>query len=243
MTPLSNRRRHRRFTVDFMEIQGRASFTSDIAIRDLSIAGVSLVTDRRLEKGSEYSLNIGDHELDITVKGIVKWCSVLYDTDNLPGEARLRYAAGLQFSFLTHDEVASLARFIERHFIDKHTVVDIPEVSGSRFRIRFHLDHEEMATMKVDETYRIKQLSLGGMLFESDHAFERETRLHMELAIPDNISLDFVGRVTSCIPSPEKPAYFDVGIEFRTMHEPSKIKLKEFIRRLYLEDAGFTPSA
>jgi hypothetical protein len=243
MTPLSNRRRHRRFTVDFMEIQGRASFTSDIAIRDLSIAGVSLVTDRRLEKGSEYSLNIGDHELDITVKGIVKWCSVLYDTDNLPGEARLRYAAGLQFSLLTHDEVASLARFIERHFIDKHTVVDIPEVSGSRFRIRFHLDHEEMATMKVDETYRIKQLSLGGMLFESDHAFERETRLHMELAIPDNISLDFVGRVTSCILSPEKPAFFDVGIEFKTMHEPSKIKLKEFIRRLYLEDAGFTPSA
>jgi hypothetical protein len=243
MTPLSNRRRHRRFTVDFMEIQGRASFTSDIAIRDLSIAGVSLVTDRRLEKGSEYSLNIGDHELDITVKGIVKWCSVLYDTDNLPGEARLRYAAGLQFSLLTHDEVASLARFIERHFIDKHTVVDIPEVSGSRFRIRFHLDHEETATMKVDETYRIKQLSLGGMLFESDHAFERETRLHMELAIPDNISLDFVGRVTSCIPSPEKTAYFDVGIEFKTMHEPSKIKLKEFIRRLYLEDAGFTPSA
>ena len=240
MTSLSNRRRHRRFTVDFMEIQGRASFTSDIAIRDLSIAGASLVTDRRLVKGSEYILNIFDHDLDITVKGIVKWCSVLYVTESLPDKALRRYAAGLQFSLLAHDEVQSLARLIERHFIDKHTMVNVPEVSGSRFRIRFHLDHKEMAVMMVDEIYRIKQLSLGGMLFESDHAFERETRLHMELAIPENISLDFVGRVTSCIPSSEKPGYFDVGIEFRKMHEPSKIKLKEFIRRLYLEDAGFT---
>ena len=241
MSPVSNRRRHRRFIVDFMEIEGRASFTSDIAIRDLSIAGASLATDRRLEKGSEYSLNIGDHDLEINVKGIVKWCSVLYATGSLPEEARLRYAAGLQFSLLTPEEVQSLARFIEKHFIDKHTIVDVPEVGGSRFRIRFHLDQEKTAMMKIDETYRIKQLSLGGMLFESEHAFERETRLHMELAVRgEGVSLDFVGRVASCIPSPEKPALFDVGIEFRKMHEQNRIKLKEFIRRLYLEDAGFT---
>ncbi len=223
-----------------MEIEGRASFTSDIAIRDLSVAGASIVTDRRLVKGSEYSLNISDRDMDITVNGIVKWSSVLYPTGSHPDEARMRYAAGMQFSLLSDDEMQALARFIERHFIDRHTVVTIPEVSGSRFRIRFHLDHQEIAMMKVDETYRIKQISMGGMSIESDHAFERETRLHMELAMPENISLDFVGRVTSCMPSSEKPTHFDIGIEFRKMPEQSRTKLKEFIRRLYLEDAGFT---
>jgi hypothetical protein len=62
----------------------------------------------------------------------------------------------------------------------------------------------------------------------------------MGITIPENMHLSFTGRVVSCIISPDNSPHFEVGIEFIEMPEPDRVMLKEFIRRLYLEDAGFS---
>ena len=232
-------RHHRRFSVDYLKVEGRTVFTSETAIRDLSISGVSLVTEAKLETGREYLLHIIDDHTDITMKGIVRWCSDNDTTGFPPESAHLKYAAGLQFAGLSPEEMSGLARFIEKHFIERHTQVRVHGISGVRCNIRFHLDQSEKAMLDIPETYRVRKLSLGGMLIESGRAFEPGTRLRMELTLPGGTRLDFVGRVSSCVPSSCAEGRVEVGIEFVQMPGRGKARLKELIRRLYLEDAGF----
>ena len=238
MTPFSNKRRHRRFSVDVMDIKGNAVFASEVVINDISITGVSLITDRKLDMGREYSLRILDNDLDLPIKGTVIWCM-----ENEPQQdeyGHLRYAAGLQFADLPQETVSDLIKFISSHLLEKHKQVKVHAMSGLRCNIRFHVDTKETAVLNVAETYRVKKLSLGGLLIESSRSLEPDTRIHMAITIPGNIHLPFTGRVASCIVSPDNAACFEVGIEFIEMPEPDRIALKEFIRRLYLEDAGFS---
>jgi Tfp pilus assembly protein PilZ len=240
VSPFSNQRRHRRFTVDIMEIQSRAVFACEVAIYDISISGVSLIADRRLDTGREYSIRIMDEDPDISLQGTVVWCSENESAICSDAYVHLKYAAGLKFTSLPQETRARLMTFIETHLIDRDTQVKVQDMSGRRCNVRFHAERSEKAMLNVAEAYRVRKLSLGGLQLESDHDFELETRMHMSITIPGDVQLTFTGRVASCNPSPSNPSHFDIGIEFIDMPEQEKIKLKALIRRLYLEDAGFT---
>jgi len=241
MAPFSNMRRHRRFSVDVRDIKGNAVFASEVAINDISLTGVSLITDRKLEMGMEYSLRILDNDLDLPIRGTVIWCRENAPAGEQNEHAHLNYTAGLQFADLQQEAIAGcLIKFIESHLLEKQKQVKVHERSGLRCNIRFPLDARETAMLNIAETYRVKKLSLGGLLIESSRSFEYETRIHMGITMPGNMHLSFTGRVACCMTSPDNPCHFDVGIEFIEMPEPNRQTLKEFIRRLYLEDAGFS---
>jgi hypothetical protein len=239
MAPFSNKRRHRRFSVDAMDIKGNAVFATEVVINDISITGVSLITGRRLDRGTEYSLRILDHDFDLSLQGTVIWCMENESAGARDEHAHLKYAAGMQFAELRQETKAGLMRFIESYLREKPTPVKVHEMSGLRCNIRFHLDSKESSVLNVAETYRVIKLGLGGLLIESSHSLESDTRIHMGITIPGNRNLSFTGRVVFCVVSSDNASRFEVGIEFIEMPEPDRVSLKEFIRRLYLEDAGF----
>lgn len=240
MTPFSNQRRHRRFIVDVMDIKGNAVFASEVVINDLSLTGASLSTDRKLDMDMEYSLRILDNDLDLPLRGTVIWCKENASAGAQDEHGHLKYSAGLQFAELPQETTVSLIAFIASHLPEKQKQEKVREMSGLRCNLRFHLDAKETAVLNVAQTYRVKKLSLGGMLIESSHNLESDTRLHMGITLPKNVHLSFTGRVTSCVISPDNSSLFEVGIEFVGMSDPDRITLKEFIRRLYIEDAGFS---
>ncbi len=240
MTPFSNTRRHRRFNVDVLDIKGKAVFATEVVINDISITGVSLITDRKLDMGMEYSLRILDKDLDLPIQGTVIWCMENEAAGAQDEHSHLKYAAGLQFGDLQQESVSDLIKFIESHLLEKHKQVKVHEMSGLRCNIRFHVDSRETAVLNVAETYRVKKLGGGGLLIESSHSLEPDTRIHMGITISENKHLSFIGRVASCIVSADNAASFEIGIEFIEMPEPDRAMLKEFIRRLYLDDAGFS---
>jgi len=86
-------------------------------------------------------------------------------------------------------------------------------------------------------SFKVMTLSLGGMLIQSCRLHETGSTLQMEMALPQNVRLSFSGSVTSSFPAAD--GHYDVGIKFGALSEQEKTKLKEFIRWLYLEDAGF----
>jgi c-di-GMP-binding flagellar brake protein YcgR len=90
------------------------------------------------------------------------------------------------------------------------------------------------------EEYRAKMLNLGGVLMEGGHPTELNRKLQIEMIVPENVQISITGRVTSCHPAKTKDKRYDVGIEFMSMSEKDRIKLKQFIQWLYLKDAGFT---
>lgn len=214
-----------------MEINGMMMFANEVEILDISIGGISVRADRRMNMGNEYSLKIRDKASVIPLKGTVVW-SLLSGTKKSPdGDAFPLYTAGMRFSGLSSERVAELTRFIAEHrpeICDD----DMHCLSGLRFNIRYNINAKETAVLNYPESYRVKKISLGGMLIESIHELEIEKRLPMELALPGDAVITFGGRVASCFLSgPEEPLY-DIGIEFVDMPDSDRERLAEFISAL-----------
>ncbi|TAN40173.1 MAG: hypothetical protein EPN25_08525 [Nitrospirae bacterium] len=238
--PSGNKRKHRRFTVDVTAVQGNAFFDSEVIINDVSVTGVSFQTDKRPEQGQEYYLRIVDDQADMGLRGRVIWVLETRADAVHEGEQQLSYTAGMQFIDLQQESLAHLISFIETHLIERHTLMKFHAMSGCRCNIRFHVDRNEKASLNLPESYRVREISLGGMLMESHHRVEPGSVLHLDMTIPPDLHLNFSGRAVSCVPSGDQvDPRFDVGISFTDLPEPDRAGLKDFIRRRYLEDAGF----
>ncbi len=110
-------------------------------------------------------------------------------------------------------------------------------VDGLDIRITAKTATEKSAT----GDYIVKMLSLGGVLMTGDHPHELESKLLMDMTLPENVRISFTGRVTSCLALKQgKGESYEIGIQFADMSEQDKTKLKKFIHWLYLKDAGFT---
>jgi c-di-GMP-binding flagellar brake protein YcgR len=84
--------------------------------------------------------------------------------------------------------------------------------------------------MDVPESYGVKKISLGGMLIESESPLEIEERIPMEIILPGDIHIKFLGRIASSLKVSEVgTSRYNIGIEFIEMPEEDKKKLQEFI--------------
>jgi len=104
------KRRHKRFRLDFIEIEGTLNLANNVEIIDISIGGVALKVDRRLNIGKEYVFKLGDkgNRIDVTV--IVVRCKLSgleerYNRDRVP-----IYTAGMRFQEGMADTVADFIR-------------------------------------------------------------------------------------------------------------------------------------
>jgi len=228
-----NNRRYKRFKVDVMEINGMMMFANEVEILDISIGGISLRADRRMNIGSEYSLKLRDKSSVIPLKGTVVW-SVLSGTGKgLDGGTVPLYTAGMRFQDLSSEKIGELTRFIAGHRHEQHGDDDMHCLSGLRFNIRYNIDAKEKAVLSYPESYQVRKISLGGMLIESTREMEVEKRLPMELTLPRNVPISFEGRVASCLPAKqEEPKLYAIGIEFVDIAESDRAMLAEFIATL-----------
>lgn len=234
MDPIGReKRRYKRFSVDLLEINGKMIFANEVEILDISLGGLSVKADRRLNIGNVYTLKIEDKTKTISLDGTVIW-SLLSEVRTSPeGERVLIYTGGMRFADMSDKKVAELTRFIEGNRQDfcKHN--EVHELSGLRLNIRFSINAPGKVVLDHSECYRVKKIGLGGMLIESSHEMEVETRFPMEVTLPDKTVITFRGRVASCLAS-EGPTdkNFDVGIEFADMSDRDAEKLREFVAML-----------
>ena len=69
------------------------------------------------------------------------------------------------------------------------------------------------------------------MLIESAEALARESRVPMVMPLHDGPDIDFVGRVVSCVPTPDSTdARYDIGIEFVDLSDAARLALTAFIQ-------------
>ena len=231
----SHLRRHRRFTVDLLDIQGSTEISYAVTIRDISISGLSIRCEKILQIGRFYTIRLMDEKRDILCKATVVWCEESPASDR-PNPAQ-PFLAGLSFIDLGPDALSSIIAFIESHIIGKHALATVHDMSGYRCNLRFHVESQESALLAVPETYKVRLISMGGLLIESARPFEPESRLAMELKLGEGRKLSFSGRVTSCTPlTGESKGSYGVGFAFLGMTEADLHILRAFIRELYLAD-------
>lgn len=226
---MSYKRHHKRFIVEGMEINGKMLFATEVIVLNVSVTGMSFKADRRLNIGKEYTVRVHSHDRIIAVNGVVVWSSLVGNKQGRDGDSIPVYAAGMKFTNVLNQRVSEIISFIESHERHGHDQEAEQRLSG----VRFEITDPGRAVLQFPSLYRVKKISAGGMLIESDQALAQEEIFPMELSIPDEEAVSFTGRVASCIKMNIKGVeHFDIGIEFIEMAADHRKKLDDFIAML-----------
>ncbi len=115
-----------RYSIDRRNISGRMVSANKVELIDISIGGISLKADKRLEIGGEYSLDLEyGEDRTLSLSGAVVW-SILTGTIEKPRRA-LVYKAGMRFNYVS---MIKLNEVID-------TLKQLPEEDGDKFDAKF----------------------------------------------------------------------------------------------------------
>jgi c-di-GMP-binding flagellar brake protein YcgR len=222
---VKNTRRYKRYRLDYVEINGQLTLASEVSVLDISMGGVSLRVDKRLNIGGKYLLRLEDKEMRISVKCEVAWARLSGTKKSPGGEAIPEYTAGMKFIDLSEEKCADLMHFVE--CIERE---EVRRADDRRQHVRFNIQMPGMAILNFPADYSVRTISLSGMLIESNQTLEPERRVPMVLSLHDNQSIDFLGRIVSCQRKVEESGEcYQIGIEFIDVTSEAREVLASFI--------------
>ena len=238
---MQGKRRYKRFKVEVKGIKREMMFAKDVEIINISVGGILLKSDKKLNPGSEHMIKLKHKDKVISVRSLVVRSFLSGSRKDLSGALIPTYTTGMQFIDIPNEVIDEIAHFIEEHKEEEDKTVDIYMGSEHRLYIRYHMGTSAKATLTFSESCKIKVLSIGGMLIESEHAQEIEDRLQMQIFLSEDKPITLQGRVASCLLiSGEDPKHFDIGIEFLEMSKHEEEILKAFINSLQEENKGLS---
>ena len=221
------RRSHTRHEVG--GVRGTFMFTTDARVLNMSLDGMSIETSNPLKIGRAYTLKVEDDGLHLPLRGKVVWCSLVKTSRDDLGEIKPIYRAGVHFE----DILSSKARKLKEFILNK-SVVGLE----SRLFGRFRVDPQQAAGLSYEADFLVRQLSLSGMLVETDVAPPVDTRCQMEIRLGEVqfISTVRIVRAEHLRHGIEEengePAktVIHLGIEFIDMDEDTRQSLAAFIQ-------------
>jgi hypothetical protein len=208
---MEEQRRYKRHSVPNMNCTILSA--TEVKILNMSIGGAALMADGRLNIGREYTLKIEDRGKSYGLRGTIIWSVLSGSKKNSKGEIVPVYKAGLKFVDIHTERLTELLSFIEQH-------KKSPE---QRIIVRFDVTSPEKATLNCPISYRVKKISLGGILLEADQPLVPEDVFPMEILLGEQGKIEFLGRVASCCGTAgAETESYDIGIEFLEMSAESR---------------------
>jgi Tfp pilus assembly protein PilZ len=162
-------RKNKRYKIDSMGMKSRMVLAKYVKILNMSIGGVALQTDKRMTVGSQYTLKIESKGKTLNVKGVVLWSVLGESIRDTRDNIIPIYTAGMKFIDISPEKTGEIVNFIEAHKRDIDKEIDLYSPSGLRLHVRIHIEDPERAFLDFQEGHQVKNLSLGGMLIESEH--------------------------------------------------------------------------
>ena len=230
---MQNKRRHKRYRLDSMEINGKMSMVNRVEIIDISLSGASLKVDKKLELGKEYLIRLGDREKKFDVKGVIVRSEVCGIEEKANGNKADVYAAGMMFN---GGQMDKLALFL--YAIDQKKKMNAV-AAERRLKVRFQITTPGENVLSYPAQFKVRLISLSGMLIQTDHPLELESRLPMGLSLHGDNPVNLIGRVVTCQMREEgRRTYYEIGVEFMDVMEKDKILLKACTDNLAAMEAG-----
>jgi hypothetical protein len=230
---IRDRRRHKRFKLEGAEVNGEMLFRKEVKVLDMSMSGISLQTDRQLKIGREYLLNLQDEDKIISVKAMVVRSTLSESRAEDSGDVIPLYLVGMQFLNLSDEKINEIIQFIDNYKTGDQAKIKTNGKMEQRKSTRFEMNVDGKTVLNFQELYKVKVISLNGMLIDSSHFLNIEDKLHMKIIFPQDKMIVFVGRVASCSEKGEgDQKRYDIGIEFIEMSEEHRETLKEFFENI-----------
>jgi hypothetical protein len=108
-------RQHNRYQTDETEIHVKMGFADEVQIQNISLGGIAVKADRRMNIGKEYLLKLAGKESSITTKGIVVWALLSESKADSKGDIIPIYSYGLKFTSDTNEQINSFIASIEEY--------------------------------------------------------------------------------------------------------------------------------
>jgi hypothetical protein len=225
MSENNDNRRCKRYFVDGMH--GNLLYSSDLEILNISIDGAAIETTKRLELNREYAFKIKYKDINLTLKGRVVW-AILISKEKKDSKTSVPvYRAGVAFADTLSEKTNMLLDFIEENKI---------KIFEDRIgTVRFKITNTDNIRIDLPHRYKVKKISLAGMLAETEYPLEIDSDHDIELFLNDNV-VNIVGRIVNCEKlQAEKADIYDIGIEFMQMSDRDIKLLEDYLKTL--EDA------
>lgn len=231
---MEDKRKYKRYKVDILEINGKISLAEKVEIIDISIGGVALKSDRRLNFGKEIMLKLVDKVNSIDVRGLVVRSELSGMEERPNGERAMVYRVGMMFKEGQSDKIA---QFLDS--VGKNNKKEAPTPVDRRRNVRFFIMTPHDKILSFPAQFTVKVISLGGMLIESDLAMTLESIIPMSLSFDTDKSVNFNGRIVSCKMLDNKtPEAYEVGVEFKDLTDEDNALVKSLIDYLAKKDPG-----
>lgn len=223
-----DKRRHTRYKLELVEVNGKMSLADKVEILDISLGGVALRIDRRLDPGREYLLKLGDKIKSIDLKCIVVRSELTGIEERANGERTMIYSAGMKFKEDSSKQIEDFFKSIE--LIKKETAQS--EVDR-RMNIRFRIQIPGEKILNYPAEFKVKEVSLSGLRIQTDQNLDLQSIIPMGLALHEDNFVHFKGRVASIrIFENHGTTSYDIGVEFLDLSEEGIALLKSFIDHL-----------
>ena len=220
-----DKRRHKRFRSDLMELYGKMILAQKVEIIDISLSGVALKTDRKLNIGREYPLRLVWKGKTLDVWGVVVRSELIGSEEGDSGKIVLRYTAGVMFKDVSSNAIADFINSIEW---DKKEAVSV--MVDKRLNVRFEITTPCEKTLSFPTQFKVQEISLTGILIQTEQALGIESMIPMWLSLKTDKHISFIGRVASCQMIEDKgQVHFEIGMEFKDLTNKDKTLLNTFI--------------
>jgi Tfp pilus assembly protein PilZ len=221
---MQDKRHYKRYRVDLVEINGKMSLADKVEIIDISLGGVALKADRRLNIGKEYMIKLQEKGKALEVRGTVVRAELTGIEQRADGQGVSIFTVGMMFKEGYTEKMADFLEPIEK------TRIEAPAVTDRRLNVRFNIKTPEEKILSYPLQFKVKSISLGGMLIQTEQDLEIDSTIPMELSLNADDTIKFIGRVASRMQD-EQRGYqnYDIGIEFTGLTDKDKTLLKAFV--------------
>jgi c-di-GMP-binding flagellar brake protein YcgR len=230
---MSERRPHKRYKIDLLDVTSAMIQTSEAEIINISLGGIALRANRRLNMGEKYTLRIKSKDTGLNLKGIVIWSQISNIRKGPGGNTVPVYTAGIEFVDASDHKRNEIINFIETHKKEE-CVVDVKQLDNLRLYTRVQVyDPEKAFIIDQTESHKVKQLSFSGAQIECKHPMKVNNSIPMMISFTEDKFIVFHGMIASCrLIRNAYPKAYEIGIEFSKMAEREREILAEFIRLL-----------
>lgn len=225
---MQNLRRHTRYRLDLVELDGKYFLIDNVEILNISFGGVSLNVDRGLTIGKEYLMTLVEKGNRLEVKGIIVRSALSGSEKRADGESVPRYTVSMKFK---DGQIHKIADFINS--LDQFKKAEKPAMAERRLHVRFHFTIPLETLLSHSAQFKVKKISLSGMLIQGEHALEINSMIPMGLSLNADNPVNFIGRVASCHMTKDKgQTPYEMGVAFSDMTDTGSMLLKTFVDEL-----------
>ena len=213
-------------------MNGKMILAQKVEILDISLGGAAIKIDRRLNINRDYLLKLEWKGKTLDVWGIVVRSELIGLEARDYGESVSVYRVGVMFK---DGSSKTLADFINS--IEQDNKESVSATVDQRLNVRFQITTPCKKTLIYPAQFQVKEISLSGMLIQTEQALDIESIIPMGLSLETDNQIMFNGRIASCLMIEDNAhVHFAIGIEFKDLTNNDGELLKTFIDYLRLSE-------